>query len=278
MEKQHELLQKILAWSERQDTIRVMILAGSLTREDNTADDLSDLDIGVYATDHEYYGDTDQWMQEIAPVWMYLPLKSDKDTPSRLVIFEGGVKVDFLFYPLEVLDERVKDLPDIFHLGYKVLIDKDNLTEKLQPPAFKPLPAKKPTEKEFIALVEEFWFEAYHIAKYIKRGDLWSVKSRDWGVKELLRRMIEWYEKSIHGWDYDTRHLGVGMKKWVEPEIWEELYTIFAHFDVVDSSKTLQATIVLFRKVAKQTAQKLNYAYPEEVDEQISTYINSLLS
>lgn len=186
-----ELLQRISAWSEAQPNIRVLILTGSYAQDQ--ADDLSDLDIEIFVRDPETYAQSDSWMSEIGPVWVYLPLHDHAGYPTRLVIFEGGLKVDFSIFPVSVLVNRLaaQRLSPLYDRGYRVLVDKDELAGRLPAPSRKAPMARVPTEEELVGLVREFWFEAYHVAKYLKRGDLWAGKYRDWGLKGLLLRMIE---------------------------------------------------------------------------------------
>ncbi len=82
------------------------------------------------------------------------------------------MKVDFAFYPIEILQKMSQG----FNCGYTILLDQKNLTKKLPQPFDTGFRIPLPSEREFTDLVREFWFEIYHVAKYIKRRDLWSVK------------------------------------------------------------------------------------------------------
>lgn len=262
---------------QKRPDIRAAILTGSSVEEGRT-DELSDLDIELFSTDSAAYVESDEWMSQIGKVWVYIPERTDDGYPTRLVIFQEGAKVDFTFYPVEVLVDRVhrQTLPAAYERGYRVLLDTDNLASQLPAPAGKWPASKPPTQEEFRALVNEFWFEAYHVAKYLSRKDLWAAKFRDWGLKELLLKMIEWHEKSLHGWDYDTRHLGVRMREWVEPQVWEKLRGVFSHFEAEDGWLALTVTVDLFRELTKRTAEKLGHHHPIEVDESVNRYIQSL--
>lgn len=273
----HDFLKKILDWAEKDNSVKMLIQTGSHVRTDNTVDDLSDFDIEVFVDDLNKFSDSDAWMKEIDEVWMYMPLTNSVGDPTRLVIFKDGIKVDFTLNNLSEIEKIKKEgYDDYFNKGFKVLLDKDDLGKDLPPPSYKTQPTKKPTQKEFTALVEEFFFEAYHVPKYAKRGSLWTVKMRDWGIKELLLRMIEWYEKSLHGFEYDTWYTGHKLEKWADKDVYEELQNTFAHFDKEDSLKALDATMVLFRRIAKETAKNLNYSYPDEVDKNMTSFIEKV--
>lgn len=272
----NELLSAIVAWAIQDPDVRGLILTGSRARGES--DDLSDFDIEMFVQNPDRYVQSDAWMAEIRSIWVYLPLEDGAGNPTRLVIFEGGAKVDFSIYPVGVLKERVVggESSPLYDRGFKVLVDKDDLAAKLPTSPRRASRTKKPSEQEFIALVQEFWFEAYHVAKYLKRQDLWAAKSRDWGLKELFLQMVEWREKAIHGWSYDTRYRGVRMEDWVDPSIWQKISGSFAHFDAQESWRALRETMDLFRSVASEVAQQLRYRYPDDVEENLSGYIDSL--
>ena len=73
--------------------------------------------------------------------------RENEIVPTRLVMFEGGVKVDFAFYGLHVLHELADS--DELDAGFKVLLDKDGMTRRLKPPTFGKLTHAKPTEDDY---------------------------------------------------------------------------------------------------------------------------------
>jgi aminoglycoside 6-adenylyltransferase len=158
------ILKKIIDWANEQKEIRMMVLVGSLGREKNV-DELSDIDITLFVESYECYVEDDSWIHDIGRVWVYIPevlVVKEKAYPTRLVIFEHGVKVDFAFYPINILDESIDDtnLYTTLNMGYKTLIDKDRNINRLPIPTAISNKPKIPSEKEFNELVNEFWFEA----------------------------------------------------------------------------------------------------------------------
>jgi len=277
-----KILNKILLWVEKQENIRALILTGS--RASEKSDPLSDYDLTLFCKDFSSYAKKDVWIHELGKVWVSIEEKMHFKTrifPTRLVVFEDGINFDFSFFTLDVLNTLIKSekLLDPFYAGYKVLIDKDGITNGLKAPSLDELKTKKPTKMRFISLIEEFWFEMYQMAKGLKREDLWMVKFRDSDVKErLLLQMIQWNEGSKHRWNHNAHPIGKRMKNWVSPSTWKELQTIYSHFDAQESWKALESTIELFRKLSIETAKELRFSYPHEMDQNITGYIQSLKS
>ena len=157
--------------------------------------------------------------------------------------------------------------------GYQVVLDKDGITSQLPQPDDKAIAKKKPAEEQFIYAVNVFWFELFHLVKNLHRQELWHVKIRDACIKNRLLQMIEWHAQASHHWDYDTWIVGKYMQSWVEPGIWQAFFEIFAHFDVEDSWRAVCALMPLYRRLAGETAQQLNYVYPYPMDKAISEFI-----
>lgn len=275
-----EILNTIIAWAKKQDPIKVLLLTGSLASK-GPKDELSDYDIAIFTDNIKKYAADDAWIHEIAKVWVYEPhkiYKNNKEYPTRLIIYQDALQVDFTLYDLDYLTYLIQkdELPVDYNLGYKVLLDKTGVTKKLKLPTYVYPYTKKPSREEFELAIRIFFFEAFKEAKALVRNDLWHAKIRDWTTKEYLLRMIEWYEKAKHGWNYDTHCAGKRMQSWIEPWVWQKVYEIFAHFDKKDSFDALLETIDLFSRVAIDIAYILRYEYPKDIEKNITKAIKKL--
>ncbi len=280
----NNIITKVLNWAKKEESIRAVILTGSRAQKDQVTDDLSDYDIAVFCTNYEKFLKDNKWLLEIEKVWVSIPEKfyvNDNFFETRLVIFDKGINVDFAFTSIDTLENFTKNkrLPDEYNIGYKVFLDKDGLTCNLSEPLGQGFKISKPTEKEFLDLCKIFWFEVYHIAKYIKREDLWFAKFRDSDLKNrFLIKMIQWNVCAKHDWNLTTHSLGKRMESWIDKKNWNELFKIFAYFDKDDSRKALLEMMTFFRRIARETAKNCGYSYLEDVDKNISDYVLNLLN
>lgn len=190
------MLGRIYQWAEKRDDIRALVLTGSHAQ--GRADSLSDIDLELFTRTPDLYVQSDDWVTDFGAVWIVLPLCNDRGLPTRLVIFDGGLKVDFTIGSLPILAAMVGErrLPPLYERGYRPLVDKDGMARQLPAALFRSRPASPPTEGEFTNTVREFWFEVYHVAKYLTREDLWAANHRDWKAKELLLTMLECTRKA----------------------------------------------------------------------------------
>ena len=66
--------------------------------------------------------------------------------------------------------------------------------------------------------INEFWFEAIHVAQFIRRREFWVVKHRDWTMKCNLLRLLEWHAHSTSKDPINTWQLGRRITLWADEE------------------------------------------------------------
>lgn len=270
-----ELLEKIRDWARSNDNITAVIMTGSRSRNDNMLDEFSDLDLELIAENRELLSLDDSWFRLFADVWTTLALDEGQENPTRLVIYDGGHKVDFTLADRRRVADMVasKKLNGLYERGYQVLIDKEGIARGLpQPTGAFPVVAL-PDQEEFRLVVEEFWFEASHIPRYLLRNELWVVKFRDWTMKSLLLRMLEWHTVATSNNPVDIWYIGSHMQDWMDDQTWSDVQDVFSRFDAEDSWWGLLATMSLFSRLGQEIAASCELEYPRAVDENISDYV-----
>jgi len=272
-----DLVSRLMSWAETDDNIRAVIRTGSSSRGPDQADRFSDRDIEIIARDTAPLLADDGWIGHIGHVMVAQYLANGDDPHTRLVFFEGGRKIDFTIAGRSRLDEMSETghLNDLYERGYRVLLDKDGLTAGL-PAATGAAPRRPlPSAAAFEETVSEFWFEAAHMPTYLVRGELWVVKFRDWTMKEMLLRMLEWHALATRGPETDTWYIGTKMHRWVEADTWREVQEVFARFDRADSWRGLVAMMVLFARLTHETAVALGLDYPVRSEQSVTAYVLS---
>ena len=272
----YENLEKnFVSWAQSKEDIRAAFMVGSHARSDHPADEWSDMDIILYTSKPDSYLSDAKWVEDFGKVWTLVVSRTSGGEPECLTLFEGGWQVDFVFHTIDDLKQIVEKrvVPDNFNRGVKVLVDKDNIADKITPKCFKAPQGTVLSEEAFVQTANMFWFLALYIAKQIMRNDLWMVKVRDTNMKEFLLQMIEWHEKVVNGSAYDTWHAGRFICEWASPETRKELQSAFGHFDRTDSWRALADTIALFERLSHDIAQRKGFAYPYALENNISDWI-----
>ena len=272
-------LGKVLDWARRQDGVEAVILTGSRARARGPVDAASDYDVEVFVAEPERYGSSSAWLGEISPVWVYISSSegAEGDVGHRIThqpFFAGGLKADIQIRPTEALVELAETgLDDLYERGYVVLWDPSGLASRLPAPSGRSPRLRPPTDAELLDVCSEFWFEAAHIPAYLARGELWIVKVRDGTMKRMLLRLIEWDALARHGPEADVWHLGIHMREWAAPDVWDELHRCYGRFDAEDAFAAFQATLGLFSRLSRRVAMGFGLNHPTGIEDTIRPHV-----
>jgi aminoglycoside 6-adenylyltransferase len=277
---ERDVLQRAVDWANDDEGVRALILESSRAVPDTALDEFSDYDLLVVVSDIDAFATDDGWL-----AWWRTPLvrfSQDRRTAdgrrwlTRLVVYDDGTKVDHQIWPVDMFRSATagETLPAILDVGYRVLVDKDAIAADLPPPTFRAHIPTPPTEAEFLALVEEFWWESTYVAKNLARGELFPWKYSFEAVMkfDLLRRMLEWRIEIDHGWSVRPGAVGRHLRERLDADTWREVEPTFTGADVDANWDALFRTGDLFRRVAKEVAAALGYAYPQHMDDGVVAY------
>lgn len=275
-----ELETRVSAWAQARPDVHGVVVVGSRARQDHPADERSDLDLILFAEDSAAYQGDARWLDELGRVWVAILGQTGRGDPEWLVLFDGGLKADFVLVSLDKtpgssLQAWLAATPYGFVLtrGVRTLVDKG------QPPSPHPGGFQGPTlahppPEQFSTLVQRVWLDAGRTAQFLARGDLWRAKHLCDGVlKQCGLTLLEWHARAVHGLDYDTWHDGRYLEEWADPRALAALPATFARYDRDDLWRALGATLSLLRWLAQETADRLGYPYPTQMDAQVSAWL-----
>jgi len=278
-----DVVDELVEWGTDNPLIRTMILTSSRTRKDGLADVLSDYDLILAVSDVRPFAFDDAWLSDYGtPMvrWGDQSEMHDLTTYFRSAIYQNYVKVDYSICPVELLERIAASacLPDQLDVGYRVLLDKDQQMAGWKPPSYQAHIPTRPTKAEYEVLVEEFWWVTTYVAKSLWRDDLVFAKwVLDQDLKlEAMRRMLEWRIEINHNWSLKPGVYGRGLKQFLPPNIWSEFASTYVSLDIEQSWSALNRVIALFRQVAQDVGNALGYTYPQQVDDQVSAYLEGI--
>jgi aminoglycoside 6-adenylyltransferase len=277
------VLEKLVAWGNAQPAVRAMILTSSRARPDGPVDLLSDYDVILAVTNADRFRRDEDWLSDYGRPMVRWGDQSELfglTTHLWGVLYEDCVKIDYTVWP-DALLERVAaqaKLPDELDVGCRVLLDKDGRTAGWQPPSYRAHIPARPTEAEYLALVEEFWWTATYVAKSLWRNELVFARfCLDHEIKlEVMRRMLEWRMEIDHDWRVKPGVYGRGLKRLLPADIWSELASTYVGPDPEENWATLFRTTALFRRVAREVGDALGYGYPRQLDDRVSDYLSAV--
>jgi len=273
------IVDNFVRWGEACNNLCAALIIGSQARTDHQADEYSDLDIIMIVDNPIYFLSSDQWLRNIGDYHISFVENTIDGGKERRVLFDNALDVDFVMIPTSNINAlNDGDAAKILEHGYHILIDKIGLQAKITSLDFVKPTLSLLTEKEFVNIVNDFWYHSVWTTKKLKRGELWTAKfCMDSFMKWKLLSIIEYYAQAVHGADYNTWHSGRFIEEWAEKWIIEKLSLCFSHYNKENIMSALLSTMDLFRAIAIKVAEKLCFQYPKEADEYATAWVTSVL-
>ena len=189
-----------------------------------------------------------------------------------LMLFSDGNRIDLTLCPKEYIQEWVDS-----EANFEVIKDDKGLFEAYQPNSKRYWTAP-PTEEEFAASCNEFWWVSAYVVKAIRRNQLIYATDHLYGIcQQELLKVLAWQVTSDRGivdigknYKYLFQYLPAGQEK-----------EFSALLDLSSFDKIIQslfATMGLFNREAQILAQKMGVTYDKEVAEKMISYTKEKLS
>ena len=286
MKDNHDVISRLVQWAEQRDSVRAMLLTSTRAIPNAPVDIFSDYDVVLVVEDiHPFFEDR-SWLEDFGEVLVVYwdPIYSDPDYGiekfANVTQYADGLKIDFTLWPVELL-RKIIQAPAVtaeLDAGYRILLDKENLTDGMKPPTYTAYIPVPPTNEVYQKMIEEFFSDAPYVAKCLWRDELLPAKwCLDYDMKHVyLRPMLEWRMELDHDWSVRTSALGKGLKKRLPPEIWSQLERTYVGADIADNWEALFHTMALFRQVAIEVGEALGYLYPHDLDQRVTDYVQEM--
>lgn len=282
-----QVIRALIEWAEGQPAIRAMLLTSTRAVPNAVVDEYSDYDVILVVNDIRPFHEDRAWLNDFGEVVVgyWDPIQPDPDFGvacfGNVIQYAGGLKIDFTLWPAEML-MRITGavaLPAELDAGFRILLDKDQLTSELKPPTYQAYLVRPPSEEAFQKCIEDFYSNAPYVAKCLLRGELFPLKwALDDDMKRLfLRQMLEWRVAMDHGWAVTVGALGKGLKKRLPPALWAQLEETYAGADTEENRVALYKTMWLFRQVALEVAAHLGYTFPEDLHTRVVAHVDWMM-
>lgn len=176
-----------------------------------------------------------------------------KDQLFYMVLFENHMRVDFRFIPIECIEAYR-------HEDYllKVLIDKDNYFSEQIELSDKKYHIKKPNQKRFDFVCNEFWWLSTYVVKGIKREEIFYAIDHLNMMRDLLLTMYDWKVGNKFKWQISTGKNHKLLKKYISKSEWNKLLESYPHGEVVDITNSLLSITEQFYILSVEIAKDLN--------------------
>ena len=270
MRTENELMNLILQIADTLE-VEAIALSGSRTNPRGPKDEFQDYDV-VYIVD-----DLEDLISDLSWLDQYgnrLIEQHNRLGHRRLylMLFEDGNRIDLTLCPKEYIQEWVDS-----ETNFEVIKDDKGLFEAYQPNSKRYWTAP-PTEEEFAAACNEFWWVSAYVVKAIRRNQLIYATDHLYGIcQQELLKVIAWQVTSDRG----IVDIGKNYKYLFQYLPAEQEKEFSALLDLSSFDKIIQslfATMGLFNREAQILAQEMGFTYDKEVAEKMTSYAKEKLS
>jgi aminoglycoside 6-adenylyltransferase len=276
---QEQVLTEIKAWVFENQHVRGAILTSSRANPNATTDLFSDYDVELVVTERKEFLIHEQWLSSFGEILISYG-EDNEEFSMRLVLYKDYARIDFKVYEPVYLERYTQEsrLPEHWDLGYRILSDKDGTLAAFAAPSYAAFVISKPTENEFIATINDFWWDTIYVAKSLWRNEIYFAKYMLDGVIRFtyLQKMIEWHIGLAYHWRVSTNKHGKYFNKYLDAENWKKLQSTFAGDGIEQNWDALVATTKLFGQLSKAIARELNYFYPQKTEDGLRAYLEKI--
>jgi aminoglycoside 6-adenylyltransferase len=169
------------------------------------------------------------------------------------------------------------ELKPAYLAGYRILLDKDGWSAQLPLAPGAAYELSFPNEQQFREAIDEFWFEAYHVAKYLHRSDWWVAQVREGAMKKWMLRMLQWSAMASKGKPIHPGPDGKRLLSWIREDDYRRLKNCSLGWEARLAGPALQNCLSLFRDASSKTGGSLGFPLEEHRIDEMEEFIRRLM-
>ena len=283
MTNRDKKLQEIIEWANTNPDVRAVLLTSSLVNPLAEVDVHSDLDIEFIFKNNEPYISDESWINAFGN-----PIVNLSEDESRfegkhginMVLYADHVKVDFKLHSVHKFLAELQNpvLHEDWDIGYKILLDKDGITQAMPPPSYQVSLIKKPSRHRFESLIHDFWWDTTYVAKCLARREIFYAKFMSENIlrTEMLVPLLEWHIAAQNDWNVTTNKHGRYFRKYLTGEEWKKIQNTFSGEKIHENWEALFAMANLVHETGNALARQLHYTYPQETARKVLRYLKEM--
>ena len=148
---------------------------------------------------------------------------------------------------------------------YVVLLDKEHRFDERHLPSDAFYYVKKPTQEQFWACCNEFWWCLNNVAKGLWRKEVPYVHDALYqGSHPQLIRLLYWQVGFAHDFQVSCGKSGKYLEDYLERDVWNRFLHTYAGFEIADLWQAVFCMCDLFMETAQELAKRYGYHYDQK--------------
>lgn len=265
MRSEEEMFDLIISTAQKDDRIRAVYMNGSRTNKKVKKDIFQDYDIVYVVRKNKPFYEETAWIDIFGErLYMQCPDEIDRCNGFHvdfdkcygwLIQFKDGNRLDLHVIP----EEEVKVLDDKLCV---ILLDKDGILPTVSEPTDEDYWIKKPTQKEFEACCNEFWWCLNNVAKGLWREEIPYVHKMLYDGSHLeLVKLLNWkigYETEFR---ISTGKASKYLQKYLDGDIWNRFLDTYANGNIDNIWHSVFVMCELFNDTACELERRWGHTY-----------------
>ncbi len=267
MRAENEVYDLILGIAKNDVRIKAVYMNGSRTNDNVPKDIFQDYDIVYVVEDTKSFIEDKDWISLFGEIlYMQYPdenpyYPSDKkNSYGWLMQFADGTRIDLTVQTIDYALQHIQD-----DKLCRILLDKEAVLPEIEAASDCQYWVKAPTEEQYFAVCNEFWWCTNNIAKGLWREEIPYVQDMtNHVVRDQLITMLNWKVGILTEWSVSTGKSSKYLYKWLSKEEWEMFMATYFNGNIDNAWKSILGMCELFRTVAQFVGEKLGWEYNEK--------------
>ena len=280
MRTEREMTALILGVAERDARVRAVFMNGSRANPNAPRDIFQDYDIVYVVEETASFRAQPGWVDVFGErLVMQTPDEMDHAAGQPtdlarcygyLMQFADGNRIDLRLMTLSrALEECQSDSQTI------VLLDKDGILPEIPEPSDEDYRIRKPTQREFRACCNEFWWGLNNVAKGLWRDEIPYVHRMFYeGSHSQLMKMLNWKVGYETDFRVSTGKASRFLKDYLDDEVWNRFLETYIGGSMADIWKSVFVMCDLFSDVARELAERRGHEYDAEEAEAARAFLS----
>ncbi|MBO5207768.1 MAG: aminoglycoside 6-adenylyltransferase [Lachnospiraceae bacterium] len=276
MRTESEMFNLILTIAKEDDRILAVYMNGSRTNVNAPKDIFRDYDIVYVVKETKSFREDKTWIDRFGQrLFMQYPDEGFFATDSTeefygwLIQFADGNRLDL---HVQTLEAACRDI-DKDSLC-EILLDKNGLLPKIPEASEQTYWVKKPSEEEFKAVCNEFWWCLDNVGKGLWREEIPYVQDMiNMHIRPQLVKVLSWKAGILHDFRCSIGKSGKYLYRLISDEEWQRFLHTYAGYRVEDIWYATEEMCDLMDESAQWVAKNLDFDYNKEEADNCKRYL-----
>ena len=279
MRTEQEMYDLILKVANEDRRVRAVAINGSRTNENAPKDIFQDYDIVYLVNDMASFLEEPNWVDVFGErVIMQTPDDNSLiqvESIGRyayLMLFTDGNRIDLTLIPIDKRDAYLQE-----DKLTKILLDKDGVLPRISSPTDQDYWVEKPTQDQYLDCCNEFWWISTYVAKGLWREEiLYALDHLNRHGRPMLLKMFEWQVGTERDFSVSVGKSYKYLEEFLSEEIWKRALVTFPEASYEKTWVALFEMIELFRETATIVGDRLDFDYPTDWDQRVTSYLKQV--